>query len=114
MSELEKIVWTAAFTIFGGVLVYVIGQLLSKFLIDPTHELKKVIGEVRFNLAFHSPTIHTPIARTQERSDKAYEALLKSSCELLAKVSAIPFYGLVSCSSLGFLPSKECIRDAAT
>lgn len=52
MSEPEKIIWTAAFTILGGVLVYVIGQLLSKFLIDPTHELKKAIGEVRFNLAF--------------------------------------------------------------
>lgn len=114
MSELEKIVWTAAFTIFGGVLVYVIGQLLSKFLIDPSHELKKVIGEVRFNLAFYAPTIHTPIARTPERSDKAYEALLKSSCELLAKVNAIPFYGLVSCISFGFLPSKKRIRDAAT
>lgn len=114
MSELAKIVGTAAFTIFGGVLVYVIGQLLSKFLINPTHELKKVIGEVRFNLAFYAPIIHTPIARTPERSDKAYEALLESSCELLAKVNAIPFYGLVSCISFGFLPSKKHIRDAAT
>ena len=114
MTELEKIIWTAAFTILGGVLVYVIGQLLSKFLIDPTHELKKVIGEVRFNLAFYAPVIHTPIARTAERSDKVYEALLKSSCELLAKVNAIPFYGLMSCISFGFLPSKKLIRDAAT
>lgn len=114
MSEIERIVWTAAFTILGGVLIYVIGQLLSKFLIDPAHELKKVIGEVRFNLAFYAPIIHTPIARTEERSDKAYEALLKGSCELLAKVNAIPFYGLVSRISFGFLPSKECILEAAT
>ena len=114
MSELENIFWTAAITIFGGVLVYVSGQILSKFLIDPTHELKKAIGEVRFNLAFYAPTIHTPIARTPERSDKAYEALLKNSCELLAKVNAIPFYGLVSCISFGFLPSKKHILEAAT
>lgn len=114
VSELGKIVWTAALTIFGGVLVYIIGQLLSKFLIDPTHQLKTVIGEVRCNLTFHAPTIHTPIARTPERSDKAYEALLKSSCDLLAKVNAIPFYGLVSCISFGFLPSRSHIRDAAT
>jgi len=66
MSELEKITWTAAFTIFGGVLVYVIGQLLSKFLIDPTHELKKVIGQVRFNLAFHAPTIQCIPSMEQE------------------------------------------------
>ncbi|SFM36595.1 hypothetical protein [Nitrosomonas communis] len=113
MSELEKIVLTAAFTIFGGMLVYVTGQLISKFLIDPTHELKKAIGEVRFNLAFHARVIHTPIARTQDRSDKAYEALLKSSCELLAKVNAIPFYSFVSHISLGLLPSKTHIRCAA-
>lgn len=114
MSELKKVIWTAAFTILGGVLVYVIGQLLSKFLIDPTHELKKTIGEVRFNLAFYAPVILTPIARTPERSDKTYEALLKSSCDLLAKVDAIPCYGFLSCISLGFLPSKKCIREAAT
>lgn len=113
MSELEQIKWTATVTIFGGILVYVTGQLLSKFLIEPTHELKKVIGQVRFNLAFHASTIHTPIARTQERSDKAYEVLLKSSCELLEKVNAIPFYGFVSRISFGFLPTKKCIQDAA-
>ena len=113
MSELEKTICTAAFTILGGVLVYVIGQLLSKFLIDPSHELKKAIGEVRFNLAFHASIIHSPIARTPERSDKAYEALLKSSCDLLAKVDAIPFYRLLSRISFGFLPSEKSIQTAA-
>src|SRR5665647_1300337 len=88
MTELEKIVVTAAVTIVGGLFVYVAGQLLSKFFIEPTHELKKAIGEVRFNLAFHGPTIHTPISRNPERSQKAYEALMKSSCDLLARVNA--------------------------
>jgi hypothetical protein len=114
VSELEKIAWTAAFTIFGGTLVYAIGQLLSKFLIDPTHELIKEIGEVRFNLAFYGPTIQTSTSRTPEESKEVYEALLKSSCELLAKVNAIPSYGLVSCISFGFLPPKKQIREAAT
>ena len=114
MSGLEKTICTAAFTILGGVLVYVTGQLLSKFLIDPSHELKKAIGEVRFNLAFHASIIHSPIARTPERSDKAYEALLKSSCDLLAKVDAIPFYRLLSRISFGFLPSEKSIQTAAT
>jgi hypothetical protein len=89
MTELEKIVVTAAVAIVGGLFVYVAGQLLSKFFIEPTHELKKAIGEVRFNLAFHGPTIHTPISRNPERSQKAYEALMKSSCDLLARVNAV-------------------------
>ena len=114
VSEFENIIWTASVTILGGVLVCVIGQLLSKFLIDPTQELKKAIGEVRFNLAFHAPIIYSPIARTPERSDKAYEALLKSSCELLAKVDVIPFYRLLSRISFGFLPSEKSIQTAAT
>ncbi len=113
MTELEKIIMTSAFTIGGGVVIYVIGQLLSKFFIEPTHELKKAIGEVRFNLAFYAPIIHTPIGRNTERSDKAYEALMKSSCDLLARVNAIPFYSLLSNLSLGFLPSKQAIVDAA-
>ncbi len=113
MTELEKIFVTAASTIVGGVLVFVVGQLLSKFLIEPTHDLKKTIGEVRFNLAFHAPVIHTPIARNDERSQRAYEALMKSSCDLLARVNAIPFYACLSRISLGFLPSKKAIVDAA-
>lgn len=113
MTELEKIVVTSAFTIGGGVVVYVIGQLLSKVFIEPAHELKKAIGEVRFNLAFYAPIIHTPIGRNAERSDKAYEALMKSSCDLLARVNAIPFYSFLSTLSLGFLPSKQAIMDAA-
>ena len=113
MTDLVKIVVTASSTIIGGVVVYVIGQLLSKFLIEPTHELKKAIGEVRFNLAFHAPTIHTPIARNSERSDAAYEALMKSSCDLLARVNAIPFYAYLSKRSRGFLPSHQSITEAA-
>ena len=113
MTELEKIIVTSAFTIGGGVVLYVTGQLLSKFFIEPTHELKKTIGEVRFNLAFYAPIIHTPIGRTEDRSQKAYEALMKSSCDLLARVNAIPFYSHLSNLSCGFLPSKQAIVDAA-
>lgn len=113
MTELENIFVTSAVTIVGGLCLYVTGQLLSKFFIEPTHELKRAIGEVRFNLAFHAPIIHTPISRNSERSQKAYEALMKSSCDLLARVNAIPFYSRLSSLSRGFLPSKQAIVDSA-
>lgn len=54
MSDLERILLTSALTILGVVVVLVMGQLLSKFLIEPIHELRKVVGEVRFSLAFTS------------------------------------------------------------
>lgn len=48
-----------------------------------------------------------------ERSQKAYEALMKSSCDLLARVNAIPFYSNLSSFSRGFLPSKQAIVESA-
>jgi hypothetical protein len=113
MSELEKIFLTSGLTIFGGLSVYVVGQLLSRFIIDPVHELRKTIGEVRFNLAFHAATIHTPIGRSKETSDKAHEALMKSSCELIAKLQAIPCYGSLSSAFRQSLPPRKAIEDAA-
>jgi hypothetical protein len=113
MSDIEKILVTAAFTIIGGVTVYVIGQLLSKFFIEPVQDLRKVIGEVRFNLAFHTPEIYTPIGRTKERSDRARDALMKSSCDLLAKLHAVSLYDRLASVSKGVLPPRKAIEDAA-
>jgi len=109
MTDIEKIVWGA----LGGLTVFVAGQLLSKFFIEPLHELRKAVGEVRFNLAFHAPTIHTPIGRSQEASDKAREALMKSSCDLIADLHAIPIYGVTRLLAFGVLPCRKSIEDAA-
>ena len=110
MSDLDKILLTSTFTILGGVIVFVIGQLLSKFLIEPIHELKKAIGEVRFNLAYYAPIIHTPISRNMERSDAAYGAIMRNSCELLTKADAIPLYG---CLPRRWVPPMKDIDKAA-
>jgi len=37
---------TSAFTIFGGVVVYVTGQIIMKIFIDPIHEQKRVIAGI--------------------------------------------------------------------
>jgi hypothetical protein len=109
MSEIV----TAALTILGGVPVYVVGQLLSTFFIGPVQDLRRTIGEVRFNLAFHAPEIHTPAGRTRERSGRARDALMKSSCDLLAKLQAISLYDWLSSMSRGVLPQRRSIEDAA-
>jgi hypothetical protein len=88
LSDLEKIL----LTIIGGVIVFVTGQLISKFLIEPIQELRKAIGEVRFNLAYYSTIIHTPISRDKEQSGKAYDAITKNWSDLLTKAHAIPLY----------------------
>ena len=109
MTDIEKIVWGA----FGAISVYIVGQLLTKFFIEPLHELQKTVGEVRFNLAFHAPTIHTPIGRTSETSNAAQEALMKSSCDLIAKVHTIPIYALTRFFAFSALPSRKSVEQAA-
>ena len=90
-----------------------LGQLLAKFFIEPLHELRKAVGEVRFNLAFHAVTIHTPEGRSMDSSDKAQEALSKNSCALLANLHDIPFYGVTGLLAFGVLPGRAKIECAA-
>lgn len=113
MTDLEKIIVTACFTVGGAVLVYVSGEILSKFYIEPLYNLRKTIGEVRFNLGFHGATIHTPIGRTKEKSDKAMEALLESSCKLIAQIHAVPLYGVTRFTTFKVLPKRNAIESAA-
>ncbi|MFW6253922.1 MAG: hypothetical protein ACOC41_03240 [Chitinivibrionales bacterium] len=109
MTDIEKIVLGG----LAGVTVYVIGQLLSKFLIEPLHELRKVVGEVRFNLAFHAPTIHTSIGRSKETSEAVRQALMKSSCDLIAKLYAVPGFTIFRHLSFGALPNRKDVETAA-
>ena len=111
MGDLEKILLTSASTILGGVIVFVIGQLVSKFLIEPIHELRKAVGEVQFYLAYYAPIIHTPISRDKERSDKAYDAIMRTSCDLLTKADAIPLYRFLPRRFV--LPKQNIDRAAA-
>jgi hypothetical protein len=110
VSDRVKILLTSALTILGGITVFVLGQLLSKFVIEPIQELKKAIGETRFNLAFFAPIIHTPISRTPDRQDEAYAAVMRSSCNLFAKAEAIAFYRFIP---KRFLPPIADVRKAA-
>ena len=42
MSELFKIVLTSSITVLSGILVFVGGQLIAKFFIEPIHEQRRL------------------------------------------------------------------------
>jgi hypothetical protein len=54
MSELLTAVITGASTGFVGVLVFVLGQIVLKFFIEPLQEYKEVRGEVSYALLFYA------------------------------------------------------------
>ena len=91
-------------------------------MIEPLHELMRAVGKVRYNLAFHAPTIHTPIGRDEAKSTAARDALMASSAELIVTLHAVPGYGVLSiiCSVLercrlgrSRLPRAQNIEHAA-
>ena len=113
MTDIEKIVITSLFTITGGVIIFVTGQLLAKFFIEPIQELCKTIGEIRFNLSFHAPTIHTPIGRTKDNSESARAALMEGSSKLLSGLHSVPVYCATRIIAFGALPRRADIEEAA-
>ncbi len=52
---------TSFVTVISGVFIFVIGQLVIKFVIDPIKELKQTLGAIYFILIFHAPAIYTPV-----------------------------------------------------
>ena len=112
MNDLAKIILTSAFTVTGGILVFVIGQMIQRLAIEPIQELRKTISQVRFTLLFHAPVIFTPISRTEERSNAAYAALMHSSCDLIMRADAIPFYSTFS-DFFQLFPKKSQVIEAA-
>jgi hypothetical protein len=46
LSDLTKIFLTSALTIIGGITIYVAGQIIARFFIDPLHESGSKAGEI--------------------------------------------------------------------
>lgn len=111
MSDLFRIILTGGVTIFGGVVVLVAGQLITRFVIDPWHELTKVIGKIAE--AVNSCAAHcghsdpTPMRGVEEMRTR----LRDLSVELLARSWAVPCYEFLT--KRGWVPSRASIRKAS-
>jgi hypothetical protein len=74
---------TAAVTVITGVIVYVAGQIVSKFLIEPYQEYRKVVGEIVFALVFYASVSG---GTKEERQDEAWRAFRQNAARLRASV----------------------------
>ncbi|MDY6956844.1 MAG: hypothetical protein SVO96_08240 [Pseudomonadota bacterium] len=90
MDDIVKIVLASILTVVSGATVFVAGQLLDRALVIPIHDLKKIIGDIRFALVFYSREICMPIEEGALPHEEARGALGKLSCDILTKMEAIP------------------------
>lgn len=54
MSEVLQIALTSGFTILGGIVVFVVGQIVAKFVIEPLYEQSKLIGEIANSIIYYA------------------------------------------------------------
>lgn len=111
-NSLFKIFLTAALTIIGSVIVFVIGEILSKFFIDPIKEQKALIGKVEDELTFYANVYCNPNINRGNRTVEAEDKIRQLSTLLRSKTQIIPCYSLWG--KLRLIPTKKNINLAAS
>jgi hypothetical protein len=91
MSSLLQILLTSTFTIIGGVVVFAISQLLTKFMIEPIHEQSKAIWATADALLFYA-NIYSGPGGLPKYSEQAAINLRRCATELLVRTHALPKY----------------------
>ena len=112
MNEITKIILTSSLTVMVGVLVFVIGQLLVKFVIEPIQELKKSLAEIHYSLVFHARPILSSFGK-EDWDDTAQDMLRKLSSDLSSRIGAVPLYDRWVSMSHKFLPEKKKALEAS-
>jgi len=99
-------------TIFSGVCVFVLGQVIVKLFIDPVHGYKASVGEVSTALINYTSSYANPGVGTKESMDEASKEIRLLASKLSAQVSMIPCYDKTA--KVFFLPCKDNIYEAKT
>jgi hypothetical protein len=79
-------------TIFSGVIVFVLGQIVLKLLIDPLQGYKRTVGDISIALINHANVYSNPGVSKQEKMNNASEELRLLASRLSAHVVLIPYY----------------------
>lgn len=107
----DMVPWsTAMITVLGGVTVFVIGQFLLKWMIDPLQEYRELKGEIAHALLYHAEVYeeYDPANRVPETKQH-----LRELAGRLRKTHAkVPLYDL--CSKLKLVPVRENLFKAST
>ena len=93
-------------TIISAVMIFVLGQISLKLIIEPIQELKKEISEILNAMVFYADRISNP----NDFIDEVSKILRKHASNLEAKSSIIPFYRIFEIFRV--LPTKQNISEA--
>jgi len=102
---------TACFTVLGGVIVLVLGQVAVKFFIEPLQEYSKLLGEIAHSLTYYANVYSGAGGLSKERVDEASGTLRRQASQLRAAAWTIRWYWLWRV--LGMVPRKRDMIEAS-
>ncbi|HEX8638403.1 MAG TPA: hypothetical protein VF692_10095 [Pyrinomonadaceae bacterium] len=107
---------TASLSALFAVCVFVIGQFVQRFILEPIQEQRKIIGEIAFSLLFHANVSDMSMRANKglvqlEEPNETVKTLRSLAGRLRATLHTIPFYNFFS--RLKFVPSEDDIKSAS-
>jgi hypothetical protein len=102
---------TVFFTILTGVAIFVLGQIIVRFLIEPVQEMKRTIGQISHSLTEHANVIQNPGLPKDKMIENTSQHLRNLSAQLESHLYLIPVYELTS--KIFSLPSKNNVLKSA-
>ena len=87
---------TVFLTIFAGVAIFVVGQLVLKLIIDPVHEFKRTVADISHSLIEYANIYSNPGVTGEENEKKVSTELRKLSSRLNAQTYLIPKYEITA------------------
>jgi hypothetical protein len=99
---------TAALTVVLGFVVFVLGQIVQRFFLEPMQEQKRIIGEIAFAVLYYG---NVSIMANKERQEEAVFHLRKLAGQLRATLWTVPWYRLFE--SLRMVEKRENVLTAS-
>ena len=98
------IFWTA----ISGVVVYLIGQCILQFVLEPIKDFNKECGDLSYLLLFYQAQITNAHGGKKEQDE-----IKQMGAALISTVMRIPFYSLLMRLKIFGLPSRANVFAAA-
>ena len=92
--KMNNAILTSVLTIIGGVCIFVLGQILLKFFIEPIHNLKAQIGRVTDMLIFYADIYFNPGLNTEDQAKTASRDIRRTASDLMAKTATVSWYSI--------------------
>lgn len=102
---------TACFTVFGGIVVLILGQLALKLFVEPINKQAELVGEIAHSLTFYANYYGNASLFEKDDLRDAVRTLRSQASRLRASAWTIRWYGLWQL--MGITPRKADLLKAS-